>query len=660
MCKLQNVFRLLAIPLLSILSACSCSSIRLPGYLRRHMNPSVDACDDFYAHACGGWAAAHEDRAYRSQLEHLDHVYHGKLATLLELPAVEGQPRFVQILRDNYSACRKMQGRFQAPQFVRWLATWGNMSLALGQQPEMDYRRLLLLFDEGFSFNLHSESERFFAPAAESELKATREAVQWLLQLQLPWPAGDVEVASSDLQPLTRNQFKRLYRALQPLGVPAQQLWQQVKQLERQLCEAPPQGAETEVESGAESGAESDSDSDSGQVYPLAERLLPDNWLLPLPLALNNSSALPAAHWALYARRLRALLATRPLAQLMRYALLRLLHQLQLRAAPSFGRQECAAQSRHLLTHAAVWLLQQQQSEQERATLHATLQQLFEQLRRRFELLLLSNRNRFRAATQHFLLDKLQRMRLRVSVLPQADPATQRQLLEAHYASLHLSDSDYYGNLLATLQQIDQWHRDGNRDVASLLLLQSDGFGSYASPYFLPDRNLVMLPISLLATPLYRTHQATVLSQSALGFLIAHEMSHGFTPTDIHYDGRGHVAASQQKLRIHRNARFSNQIRCLRRSHKEMTDIDEKFADINGLSLAFETFNATTPLANNSMRQLFFLNFAQFFCQDSSRLEDSPVHGGSRERVNDAVANLESFARAFSCAFRQKHQCRLF
>lgn len=146
------------------------------------MNPAVDACDDFYAHACGGWAAAHEERTYRSQLEQLDHVYHGRLATLLEATPVAGQPRFVQLLRDNYNACRKMQGHFKASQLVRWLATWGNVSLGQQLQTETDYRRLSLLFEHGFSFR--SDSERFFK--ADAEFRSTLEAVQWLLQLQLP------------------------------------------------------------------------------------------------------------------------------------------------------------------------------------------------------------------------------------------------------------------------------------------------------------------------------------------------------------------------------------------------------------------------------------------------------------------------------------------
>jgi len=91
-----------------------------------------------------------------------------------------------------------------------------------------------------------------------------------------------------------------------------------------------------------------------------------------------------------------------------------------------------------------------------------------------------------------------------------------------------------------------------------------------------------------------------------------------------------------------------------------MTDIDEKFADINGLSLAYEAFNATTPLANNTMRQVFFLNFAQFFCKHDSQSEDSLVHGGNRQRVNDAVANLKAFAVDFSCDWQKKHVCRLY
>lgn len=605
------------------------------------MNPDADACADFYEYACGNWAKVHEESAFLSQLEQLDHAYHGQLATLLEQRQVENQPRFVQLLRDNYNACRKQKWHFKPAEFVRWLVTWGNISLDKEMETETSYSRLSML--------LLLNHQLFKLPEdLELELESQLEAVKWLLSLQLPWPTGDAVVA--EFLPLTRGQFRRLYYTLRPLEVPQQELWQKVKLLERQLCMLPQQEAEAEQETEAETG---------GTVS-----FSPDLWLLPLPL--ENSFMPIDTHWEYYKGRLPTLLATLSMRQLVVYARLRLLHKLQLRQTPNFGRQECAAQTRHLLTHAAVWLLQHKQNHTQRQLMHATVQQQFEQVRQRFTLRLLTNRNKFSIATQNFLLDKLQRMRLRVSVLPEGDHVTQRQLLEDHYAMLQLNDSDYYGNLLATLRQIELWNRDqdededAKQDMESLFLVQSDGYGSYASPFFLPQSNLILLPHSLLATPIYRPHQLAALTQSALGFLIAHEMSHGFSFTDVHFDGRGNVAKTRQRSEITNNDRFDSKISCLRRHNYGMTDIDEKFADINGLSLAYEAFNATTPMANNTMRQVFFLNFAQFFCQDDSQMEDSLVHGGNRQRVNDAVANLKAFAVDFSCKWQKKHVCRLY
>ncbi|TDG42442.1 hypothetical protein AWZ03_011139 [Drosophila navojoa] len=620
------------------------SHVRLPGYIQRHMNASADACVDFYEHACGGWSLAHADDVYASQLEQLDYEYHGSLAELLEQQPGPQEPRFVQLLRDNYVACRRLDKRYDAAQFVRWLAEWSSGEAESASESERENGRALihLLKAYGLGELLQWESEE-----QEQEAATLSDAEQRLLQLQLPWPnPGDYLSDAGDYEMLTHASFGQLYRELQPLGVAERRLWKQLHRLEQQLSRCAQQQQE----------AESQQQQQQQQIKPLML------WLLPLPAASAGASVRrrPA-----YLSCVSALLAEQPASLLAVYLQLRLLQLLQQLPAPAFGRQQCAAQSRQLLTHAAVWLLQQQVPHAQQQHTNDTMHQLFEQLRQQFKLQLQANRNRFDNATQSFLLQKLQRMRLRVGVLPGGSPEQQQQQLEAHYAQLRLRANDYYGNLLALLRQAQRWAA-GAEAEHGLFVVQSDGFGSYASCFFLFPRNLVVLPHSLLGANLYRPQQPKVLTHSGLGFLLAHELSHGFDLSGVVYDGRGKLASRQQRQRLATNARFASQKSCLKRRHAEIAD--EKFADVNGLSLAYDSYftahcqhkEATGARCGTALQRHFFLNFAQFFCRDDLQLEDTSEHGSSRQRVNDAVASSEHFARAFGCERSRHKLCQLY
>ncbi|KAH8387292.1 hypothetical protein KR093_006056 [Drosophila rubida] len=645
MCKLQLLPLLL--PLL-----LRCSSARHPrDHLGSHMDAAVDACADFYGHACGGWAQAHPSDVYYSQLGQLDHEYTARLVALLQRPAKRHEPRFVQLLRSNYRSCRRQRDAFQATHFVRFLLQWSRSDsdpdAQWSWQPGAHTWRLLALLKLEHRLQLLQQQQRLSA--------GEQAAVDWLRQICSSWPgySAAVEADVAEFRPLTHAQFRRLERQLQH-GAAQLQLWPQIAQLEAQLSELP----------------EDDSEQAAGK--PLAAHRFPEHWLLPLPLQQPRAKLMLDTHWRRYRRRLASVLGARPAPLLLHYALLRLLHKLQLRVPPLFTPHACAAQTHELLPHAAVWLLQQEQPPVERQLAADALQQLFAQLRQRFELRLHRNRHRFAADAQHFLLDKLRRMRLRLSVLPGGEASAERALLEAHYAPLQLTTDDYFGNLLAILRQLPRWQQrqdaeeaQGNGTAAGalqLLLLQPDGYGSYASPYFMPGRNMVMVPHSLLAPPIYWPRQAAVLTQSALGFLIGHELSHAFSPTDVAYDGRGRLGSEQQLRQLQASRRFVRQTECFRSRYQDMAD--EKFCDVNGLALAYDAFAASSEaglVGNQSLQQLFFLNAAQFFCEQEEQLPpDSLVHGGSRQRINDAFYSLEAFSRAFDCDWRPRHDCHLY
>ncbi|XP_020806186.1 metalloendopeptidase homolog PEX [Drosophila serrata] len=319
------------------------------------------------------------------------------------------------------------------------------------------------------------------------------------------------------------------------------------------------------------------------------------------------------------------------------------------------------------------------------------LQGIFQTLKHRFGQKLRANRNAFGRKSLKFLLSKLEHMTLRLSILPRqkSDHSLERRI-ERHYHDLQLNASDYYGNLLATLkhsteQQLHSllrlllpWLGKVQTKRGQPLPVEVHGFGSFGSPFYMLSTNTLVVPLSLLGPPLYSPGQSELLSYSSLGFILGHELSHGFTPDAVRIDSRGRAQIGIG-LEVLRNRRFRDEATCLRfRFGAEQ--LEEKFADANGLDLAYSAYfdaaegdrrwdeNSIEPGQTSTLRQQhFFLNFAQFFCSDEDSSQDNDDHGTDRRRVNDAVANFEPFQQAFNCSkswfekrYRQRTQCRLY
>lgn len=678
----------------------------LPRYLKRHMNVSANPCEDFYAYACGGWPQAHDGRDYSSQVEQLDHMYHGQLSALLEQQAPATEPRFVQLLRNNYAACRQLRVNYQPAQFVRMLREWMSPNTAKvdqegGWESMTPLLRLLVKFGWLNYFKWRKE---------DGNMLELTEEEQWLQKLQLFWPRIGTDSVEwqgdeADFLPLTHAQFRHLYRALKPLGVTQEELWQQVKQLEQMLWDVTQyddeeivdmlpeeqkeqqfdevlewEQEELELEKWKQLSLEEEEEGEEEEqlqeedktplmelsmaLYDKWNREAYPGWLLPVPV--------PLPHLRQYLADLPSVLLMLPRDLLQRYLLLRLLHKLQQMPPLNISPLECAAQTRLLLPHATDWILEQQLSQAQRLQRRYHVKRLFALLRQQFKQLLLANRNHFDRATQRFLLCKLRRIRLRLGLLPtgeqqpmQADmqqQAEEQQLLEQRHAPLQLNASDYFGNLLAMFRQYQVWTQQEKvetlHDRRALLLLLPLDFGTYASPFFMPVGNLLVLPPSLLASPIYRAHQGDLYRLSSLGFLMSHEMSHSLAPTDVLYDGRGTQLTSLED-NMFDSARFDDQLRCLLRRYHEKTD--EKFADLNGIALAYKAYMATST-ANQQQQQRFFINFAQFFCRAEQQEQlEIDIHGSNRQRVNEAVSSLEGFATAFGCALdKENRNCQLY
>ncbi|KAH8332079.1 hypothetical protein KR067_012189 [Drosophila pandora] len=588
---------------------------QLPDHVTRHMNRNVDPCRDFYKHACGKWASAHAGMGYRSAVGQLDFNYHEQLADLLEQPltADQDEPRFVGLVRDYYAACRANHTVVQAMEVLARII----------RKPSTSLEDLTVGLNTAFRVNILLD------------LHGSEMTELWVTLILRQIEDWDERETRRDA--MTRGEFDRLWEHFPAAELEDKEsFWRNVTTVEEFLLEHG-EGEELAVLKGP-----------------------PAFWMLPWPSRLPDL-------W--HFKRMLMVLTIHPAQFLLRYIYLRL----SLIPDPAscqpwaIESNDCALQARELLGHPVVWLMEQHHP---RLREDPVLQGLFGELKHRFGQKLRANRNQFSARVQAFLLAKLDRMLLRLSVLPQRGDKV--SAIAEHYQHLRLNASDYFGNML---QLLDHHEAAGKRSPSfeerkGWLPIDRQNYGSFASPFFLPRANMLVVPLSLLDSPLYERGQADLLTYSTLGFILGHELTHGFGFHEVGRSQRGHLRPGVVR-ELGRNQAFRRAKECVADrfgpKHSE-----EKLADAMGLELSYSAYfdEAETDRSRNrsgtgtlEQRQLFFLNLAQFFCSSERHSDWRSYHGSDRRRVNDAMKAFPPFQEAFGCPAAltpKKKPCRLY
>ncbi|XP_034118724.1 neprilysin-4 [Drosophila albomicans] len=291
------------------------------------------------------------------------------------------------------------------------------------------------------------------------------------------------------------------------------------------------------------------------------------------------------------------------------------------------------------------------------------LQQVFDRLKLQFERLM-NDTYIFEldATSQAQALHKVRAMRL---LLPQVQPVRQQ-------SQQQLQPALSYDAKLLQLSQAQSLQQF--RLALSCLQLPCDtsvsastgpSLGSLdVNVYYRLKLNAIELPLGLLRAPLLHNsvapsnfHQVARL-YGGLGFMIAHEMVHGFDYVGIHYDAAGHLAAEDWPART--IIRFGVRSQCYLnyRYSNATVMINENMADSEGLRLAFSAYREqlAQQQLNSTALGSFFVAFAQNWCGHSAAVGTAAPSSGQQqqhpahwERVNNVLGNFAEFAEAFDC-----------
>jgi putative endopeptidase len=184
--------------------------------------------------------------------------------------------------------------------------------------------------------------------------------------------------------------------------------------------------------------------------------------------------------------------------------------------------------------------------------------------------------------------------------------------------------------------------------------------------YYDPSMNNINFPAGILQPPFFDPKAPAAVNYGALGFVMGHEMTHGFDDEGAQFDGHGNLknwwTAEDKK-------KFTAATDCISDHFSKYTvDGDlhvqghlvtgEATADFGGLTLAWRAFHASPAykraktIDGFTPDQQFFLGAAHVWAmnirpEESRRLVTIDPHPPGVYRVNGTLANMPQFQKAF-------------
>jgi putative endopeptidase len=184
--------------------------------------------------------------------------------------------------------------------------------------------------------------------------------------------------------------------------------------------------------------------------------------------------------------------------------------------------------------------------------------------------------------------------------------------------------------------------------------------------YYDPPQNNINFPAGILQPPFFDPKAPPALNYGALGWVMGHEMTHGFDDEGAQFDGHGNL---RNWWTPEDAKRFHAATSCISNHFSRYTvDGDlhvqgklvtgEETADLGGLTLAWRAFHASSAyqdaktIDGYTPDQQFFIGAAHVWASnirpaEARRRVTIDPHAPAMYRVNGTLANMPQFQQAF-------------
>ena len=184
--------------------------------------------------------------------------------------------------------------------------------------------------------------------------------------------------------------------------------------------------------------------------------------------------------------------------------------------------------------------------------------------------------------------------------------------------------------------------------------------------YYDPSMNNLNIPAGILQTPFFDPNAPAAVNYGAIGFIMGHEMTHGFDDQGAQFDGHGNLKNWWTPNDL---AKFKAATQCIVDQFSQYTVNDdlhvqgklvvgEATADLGGLILAYKAFHHSDAYKKAKIidgmtpDQQFFLGAAHSWAlnmrpQQLQNQVTTDPHPPAKYRVNGSLANMPQFQEAF-------------
>jgi putative endopeptidase len=232
------------------------------------------------------------------------------------------------------------------------------------------------------------------------------------------------------------------------------------------------------------------------------------------------------------------------------------------------------------------------------------------------------------------------------------------------YSSLMIDRTSYLLNVMRANEFLTT--RDLNKIGKPIDKTEWDMTPQTINAYYNPSMNNINIPAGILQPPFYDPNAPAAVNYGAIGFVIGHEITHGFDDQGAKFDANGNLHDWWTPLDLQK---FKTATQCIVNQFSNYTVADnlqvngklvvgEATADLGGLTLAYRAFHAskdyqTSPtLQGLTPDQLFFLSMAHTWAnntrpEQARNLITTDPHPPGLWRVNGTLANMPAFQAAF-------------
>merc|ERR1711997_1348503 len=208
------------------------------------------------------------------------------------------------------------------------------------------------------------------------------------------------------------------------------------------------------------------------------------------------------------------------------------------------------------------------------------------------------------------------------------------RLLEEFYGGLVLSKASYLKNYLHLKIWMGKYYAKEFRQPVDKKSWKTHGGAAIVNAFYNPAENSINFPAGILDGVFFQEDRPLYMNYGAIGFVVGHEITHGFDDTGSQKDGEGNLVDWWEP---ESKKRYLEKAQCIIDQYGNYTvQVDGETLNLNGINTQGEniadnggikeTFRAyeryttrhgqekTLPGLEHNVKQLFWLSAANTWC----------------------------------------------